>query len=75
VRRAAGWASRAAIQARIDFYGGLCWICRAAPYEAIDHVKPISRGGSKWPANLRPACTPCNSRKGAQWPYEVRFVA
>ena len=31
---------------------------------AIDHVKPIARGGSNWPANLRPACTPCNSRKG-----------
>lgn len=69
--RAKGYATREQVQARVDFYGGLCRICRTAPYEAMDHVKPIAWGGSKWPANLRPACTSCNSRKGAQWPFEV----
>lgn len=67
---AEGHATKTQRQARIDFYGGLCWICRA-PYQAVDHVKPIAKGGSKWPANLRPICTPCNSRKGAKWPYVV----
>jgi hypothetical protein len=37
-----------------------------------DHVKPLARGGSNWPANLRPACKSCNSRKGARWPFEQR---
>jgi len=41
-----------------------------APWEHIDHVKPISKGGSNWPANLRPACEPCNLRKSDQWPYD-----
>jgi hypothetical protein len=69
VRSAAGRATREAIQARLDFYGGLCWICRTAPAQAMDHVKPLAAGGSNWPANLRPACTSCNSRKGATWPW------
>lgn len=66
---ASGAASSELIAARVAFYGGLCWICRTAPYDAVDHVKPLVCGGSNWPANLRPACTPCNSRKGARWPY------
>lgn len=74
-RQAAGHASRQQIQARIDFYGGLCWICRAAPARAMDHVKPLACGGSNWPANLRPACTSCNSRKGARWPFVREAMA
>jgi hypothetical protein len=69
MRRARGHSTDPQIRARIDFYGGLCWICRSAPYEALDHVKPLARGGSNWPANLRPACQSCNSQKGAKWPY------
>ena len=56
------------LQARIDYYGGRCWMCRA-PWTCIDHVKPLSAGGCNWPANLRPACTPCNARKHNRWPY------
>lgn len=61
-----GKASRQGIQARIDLWGGLCWICRK-PANALDHVKPIAKGGSNWPANLRPICTSCNSRKSDRW--------
>jgi len=70
-RRAPGRATPAQIEARVEFYGRRCWICKVGPYAALDHVKPLSKGGSNWPANLRPACTPCNSRKGSRWPYEV----
>jgi 5-methylcytosine-specific restriction endonuclease McrA len=52
---------------RIAYYGSSCWICKG-PFEAVDHVKPISKGGSNWPANLRPICTSCNSRKRDKWP-------
>lgn len=69
VREASGWASDAAIAARRELYGNRCWMC-GADAQAMDHVKPIAAGGSNWPANLRPACKPCNSRKGAKWPYE-----
>ncbi|MFG1833848.1 HNH endonuclease [Micromonospora chersina] len=37
--------------------------------DVLDHVKPLAKGGSGWPANLRPACNPCNLRKSARWPY------
>lgn len=62
-----GWAAPSAVQARIDFYGGLCWMC-GDDYDEIDHVKPIIFGGSNWPANLRPACRGCNAAKGGRWP-------
>ena len=70
--QAAGYdyTTTALVQARINFYGGLCYLC-GKPAEAIDHVKPLARGGSHWPANLRPICTRCNVVKGAKWPYEL----
>lgn len=64
---AAGHATAEQIAARVAYYGGRCWMCRA-PWEHIDHVKPVARGGSNWPANLRPACASCNSAKRDRWP-------
>lgn len=60
--RASGTCTVEQLQARIDFYGGRCWMCGVS-YEAIDHVIPLSKGGTNWPVNLRPACKHCNSRK------------
>ncbi len=59
------------LQARIDFYGGRCWIPGCAkPYEAIDHVIPLAKGGSNWPANLRPICKSHNSQKRDMMPND-----
>lgn len=33
---------------------------------AIDHIKPIKRGGGNALRNLQTLCVPCNSRKGAR---------
>lgn len=41
----------------------VCWICRGLATTA-DHITPRSQGGDDEPANLRPACRPCNSRRG-----------
>lgn len=57
-------------QARWDYYGGRCWMCRGTAV-VMDHVKPLFRGGCNWPSNLRPACHPCNIRKAAYWPLPV----
>jgi 5-methylcytosine-specific restriction endonuclease McrA len=66
-KKAKGYTTGKQTQGRIDYYGGLCWICKA-PYAVMDHVIALSRGGTNWPANLRPACKACNSSKGSKHP-------
>lgn len=64
-RLAAGDCSRTQWQSRWDYFGGKCWMCGAAA-DSVDHVIPLANGGTNWPANLRPACIPCNSAKGTR---------
>jgi 5-methylcytosine-specific restriction endonuclease McrA len=33
------------------------------PFGGLDHQIPLAKGGTNWPANLVPCCTPCNTRK------------
>lgn len=44
-------------------YGGRCCYCRRRA-DTIDHVVPLSRGGSNDVANMRPCCRGCNAAKG-----------
>jgi 5-methylcytosine-specific restriction endonuclease McrA len=70
---APGRATPRQIVARWDYYGGRCWMC-GAPATDTDHVKPLDKGGSNWPANLRPACRKCNRAKGARWPFPLEVA-
>jgi 5-methylcytosine-specific restriction endonuclease McrA len=70
-RNAPGHTTIQGLRARIAYYGWRCWMCGAA-WEEIDHVIPLVRGGSNWPANLRPACGRCNGRKWAHKPATAR---
>ena len=50
-----------------------CYICsQRLPTESnlihVDHVIPLSSGGTSDPSNLRAACSTCNLRKGARLP-------
>jgi 5-methylcytosine-specific restriction endonuclease McrA len=63
-----------AVQARIAYFGERCWCC-GEPWEQLDHVKPIAKGGPHLPANLRPICAPCNRSKSAKWPIDTRSAA
>lgn len=51
------------IERRIEELGNECIYC-GGPYEAIDHIEPLSRGGKHVLVNLAPSCTHCNSSKG-----------
>lgn len=61
-RAASGECSAEKLRAKWDYYGGRCYLCGAKAVET-DHVVPIARGGTGWPANLRPVCVSCNRRK------------
>lgn len=67
LKGAPGRATAQQVADRWAYYGGCCWMC-GAPATDTDHVKPLAAGGSNWPANLRPACSPCNRAKSAAWP-------
>ncbi len=67
-RKKSGRCSAVSLQARWDMFGGLCWVCKS-PATETDHVIPLSRNGTNWPANLRPICSPCNLKKGNK-PYQ-----
>lgn len=38
---------------------------------SIDHIVPLSRGGSNWPSNLCLTCVTCNKRKNARPAIEL----
>jgi 5-methylcytosine-specific restriction endonuclease McrA len=65
-RGAPGQLTRAAIRARFEFYGNKCAYCGWPEDLEVEHVIPISRGGANWPANIRPACLPCNRSKATK---------
>lgn len=50
------------LESKLEYYGYKCYLC-GSEYEQVDHVIPVSRGGSNLPANLRPICRSCNSWK------------
>lgn len=56
----------AALVERMTVWGLRCWMC-SGPFEQVDHVKPLSKGGLHILSNLRPACAACNNRKHAKW--------
>lgn len=51
---------------------GQCYYCKAPVGDAyqVDHVVPLSRGGSNGPENIVIACPFCNQSKGNKLPHE-----
>ena len=52
--------------------GGTCFYCSDRASEHLDHVVPISRGGSHSYGNLVGACAPCNLSKHNKFVIEWR---
>lgn len=48
----------------MTLYGKDCHYCGKPKSNTVDHVVPLSRGGTNEITNLVPACGRCNSRKG-----------
>lgn len=63
--------------AKCKYHGWRCYLC-ATPLTAkathMEHRKPLSRGGSHWPANLAPACQRCNLSKNNKTETEYRAL-
>ena len=45
-----------------------CAICKSdiSTSYHVDHIIPISKGGSNWPKNIQALCPPCNLSKHAK---------
>lgn len=72
VKGAEGSHTRADVRRQYVMQGGKCFWCDRVLGEAfhIDHLIPISRGGTNGPENIVAACAPCNLSKGAKLPLE-----
>jgi 5-methylcytosine-specific restriction endonuclease McrA len=40
-----------------------CLCCGKVKLLCMDHIVPVSKGGSSWPTNIQPLCMECNSKK------------
>jgi len=73
-KEAGGFCTVEQWEQRVKFYGDCCYICERPYYsfpeseQTIEHVIPVSKGGTNWPSNLRPACKECNLEKWANMP-------
>lgn len=65
-RRAEGSFSPEEWQVKLRAFGGGCAICDSTEHIEIDHIVPISRGGTNTIDNVQPLCRHCNASKGAK---------
>lgn len=49
---------------------GRCACCGKKKKLTVDHIVPLTKGGSNWPRNLQGLCLNCNSQKNARDPIE-----
>lgn len=57
----------------LDKYGHKCLCCGATNVKlALDHIVPLSLGGSNTIDNAQPLCKSCNSRKGNRYVADYR---
>ena len=75
-RNSAGKHTAADVRRIFECQRGLCANCKTILFKSgtkryhVDHIIPLSRGGSNWPSNLQCLCPTCNMRKNAKDPIQ-----
>jgi 5-methylcytosine-specific restriction endonuclease McrA len=71
-KKAEGCHNGEDIQRIFEAQNGKCACCKIKVGKKyhVDHITPLSRGGSNWPSNLQILCPTCNTRKHAKDPIE-----
>lgn len=54
----------------VAMYQGCCYYCGTKTKMTMEHMIPLSKGGSHSKDNIVPACMPCNRKKHANDNYE-----
>lgn len=72
LKGASGSHTRKDVEKILNLQRFLCANCRSSVMDGyhVDHVIPISKGGSNGPENLQILCPPCNIRKRDKDPIE-----
>lgn len=73
---APGYCSDRQWAARFNYHGRKCRYCEKPLDEStvqIEHMVPLARGGTNWPANLVPSCRWCNTSKKDKTYFEYRL--
>lgn len=70
LRKAEGSFTAKEWQEKIVEYDNKCALCGQETKLTIDHIVPISRGGSNWIANIQPLCGHCNYTKQDRLEYD-----
>lgn len=70
-RNAEGSHTAAQVSARFAAHGDSCVYCGSKEDLHVEHMKPLSKGGSNWASNIAPACAKCNLSKNDKWGAEL----
>lgn len=72
IAQAEGTYSKADVERMLAEQDGFCLSCRGDLWLLgfhVDHIHPLSKGGSNGPENLQLLCPLCNRKKGSKVPH------
>lgn len=71
-RQAEGKHTSADLKRIFEMQRGKCAYCKVSIKNGyhVDHIKPLSKGGSNWPKNIQLTCESCNLSKRAKDPIQ-----
>lgn len=74
LREASGVISERDWERTLNRFNRACAYCGCKGEITLDHVVPLSRGGTNTVGNILPACRSCNSSKHAHFISEWKFI-